>query len=381
MNINEFLEWYKPDEYKKREILEIKEDFVNENCEMFLAPDFVEQLNSNKFTKKLAQERQSIETNLYIKNFINRLHSIGDQFILFIYPENYSSNFLMAQEIAKKPYKNYILDNIFSEDDTKNWIAIFDKNDEQNIGMMFDIIYSEIPRIGDNYGGYKLFGKGLMYYADNLQYNGIRLEPEFPNRLAHFQGNCCRRDTDPKIILESRHVIKMLLQLNYFQDEYELFYNMWKVLLPFLHEMYLKAKDISEDKSDLWKDKVNELKSQMTADGIITSKWKSELSLFTLTKKEYPDTRYQFYPNWLKPQNLDIYIPSLNIAIEYQGIQHYQSIDYFGGEKGFVHRQELDERKRNLCHENGVKLIIWAYTDDISIDNLKAKIKEVLDNK
>lgn len=32
---------------------------------------------------------------------------------------------------------------------------------------------------------------------------------------------------------------------------------------------------------------------------------------------------------------LDIYIPSLNTAIEYQGLQHFQPVDFYGGGKGF----------------------------------------------
>ena len=77
----------------------------------------------------------------------------------------------------------------------------------------------------------------------------------------------------------------------------------------------------------------------MVANGTIISKWKSEQTLFALVKKEYPDALFQFRPRWLEPQNLDIYIPSINVGIEYQGIQHYKSIDFFGGEEAFAYRQ------------------------------------------
>jgi hypothetical protein len=47
-----------------------------------------------------------------------------------------------------------VLDNIFAEDDTKNWIAIFSREDIKSIGMMYQIVYANIGFTGDNYGGY-----------------------------------------------------------------------------------------------------------------------------------------------------------------------------------------------------------------------------------
>src|SRR5690554_576967 len=40
----------------------------------------------------------------------------------------------------------------------------------------------------------------------------------------------------------------------------------------------------------------------------------------------------QFSPDWLSPQRIDIFIDECNLAIEYNGAQHYLPIDYFGGE-------------------------------------------------
>ena len=97
---------------------------------------------------------------------------------------------------------------------------------------------------------------------------------------------------------------------------------------------------------------------------------------FTLIKKKYVDALFQYCPKWLEPQNLDIYIPSLNLGIEYQGIQHYESVDFFGGEKALIHRKELDQRKRILCEKNGIKLLEWPYTDEITNKMLKYKLSE-----
>lgn len=105
--------------------------------------------------------------------------------------------------------------------------------------------------------------------------------------------------------------------------------------------------------------------------------WKSEQSLFILVRKIFPDALFQYRPLWLAPQSIDIYIPSLNIGIEYQGRQHYESIDFFGGEEAFLHRKELDLRKKELCKSNELKLIEWSYKEEITNKNLKHKIDMV----
>ena len=68
-------------------------------------------------------------------------------------------------------------------------------------------------------------------------------------------------------------------------------------------------------------------------------------------------------PSWLtnpdtnRPLELDIYLPERNVAIEVQGLQHYQPLDFFGGQESFDALQERDDLKRKLCAENNVRLI------------------------
>lgn len=71
--------------------------------------------------------------------------------------------------------------------------------------------------------------------------------------------------------------------------------------------------------------------------------------------------------NILGRQSLDFYIPSLNIAIECQGGQHFTSIEHFGGDKGFDYRQKLDKRKYDNCKKHGIKLLY--YSNLIEYDN------------
>lgn len=87
--------------------------------------------------------------------------------------------------------------------------------------------------------------------------------------------------------------------------------------------------------------------------------WINETALFYKIKEHYKDYKiiHHGHPKWLGKQHLDIYFINENIGIEYQGVQHYKAVDYFGGEEGFAKNQERDERKRKLCAENSCILI------------------------
>ena len=53
-----------------------------------------------------------------------------------------------------------------------------------------------------------------------------------------------------------------------------------------------------------------------------------------------------------------------HILIEYNGIQHYEAVDYFGGEEQFKKQKEHDKRKRDYAKKHGYKLITVKYTYD-----------------
>ncbi len=66
---------------------------------------------------------------------------------------------------------------------------------------------------------------------------------------------------------------------------------------------------------------------------------------------------------WLKYKKklfLDFYLPKYNIAIECQGLQHFYSIDLFGGEEFFNLTITRDTVKRDLCNEHGIEIIYFS---------------------
>lgn len=75
-----------------------------------------------------------------------------------------------------------------------------------------------------------------------------------------------------------------------------------------------------------------------------------------IPQKKFHDLKDKTYLSY------DFYLPDYNILIEYQGIQHYQSEDYFGGKKQFELQNKHDNLKREYAKNNGYKLLELKYT-------------------
>lgn len=65
-----------------------------------------------------------------------------------------------------------------------------------------------------------------------------------------------------------------------------------------------------------------------------------------------------------QPLSYDFYIPDQNILIEYQGRQHYQPVDLYGGEDLLEYQQKHDKLKSDYAKGNGYNLIAVPYTED-----------------
>jgi hypothetical protein len=61
----------------------------------------------------------------------------------------------------------------------------------------------------------------------------------------------------------------------------------------------------------------------------------------------------------------DFYLPKLNTCIEYNGIQHYKVVEYFGGVEGLKQRKINDKIKMEYCNNNNIPFLIIKYNDNI----------------
>ena len=87
--------------------------------------------------------------------------------------------------------------------------------------------------------------------------------------------------------------------------------------------------------------------------------WVSETELYYKIKSHFPNIEviHHARPEWLGLQHLDIFIPSIKVAIEYQGLQHFKPVEYFGGEKAYQATLKRDSLKKRRCKANGFRLI------------------------
>jgi len=72
----------------------------------------------------------------------------------------------------------------------------------------------------------------------------------------------------------------------------------------------------------------------------------------------------------------DFYLPDYNICIEYDGEQHFRSIEYWGGDKQFEIIKLRDNLKSEYCKDNNINLLRLNFNE--SDEDVKFKIQTIL---
>lgn len=100
-----------------------------------------------------------------------------------------------------------------------------------------------------------------------------------------------------------------------------------------------------------------------------SSNGESEIRKF-LKKNEIKFNEQHTFKDCMNKQLLkfDFYLPDYNMCIEYDGIQHFKSIEYFGGDVKFKQIQVNDVIKNKYCEQNGVKLIRIKYDSNVEME-------------
>jgi hypothetical protein len=103
--------------------------------------------------------------------------------------------------------------------------------------------------------------------------------------------------------------------------------------------------------------------------------WVAETALFYAIKQSFPQHNVVQHgrPAWLGRQHLDIFLPDLAVALEYQGEQHDRPVDFFGGEEAFARNVARDKKKLALCRKHGVRIIYVR--DGYSLSDILADIE------
>jgi hypothetical protein len=116
----------------------------------------------------------------------------------------------------------------------------------------------------------------------------------------------------------------------------------------------------------IWRECENEVRSKKNIP-LIGEGWISETILYKKFVEYYPNLKIdsQGSPKWLKGQRYDIWIPDINVAIEYHGEQHRSPIKIFGGKEGLKKNITRDQEKKKKSNENNVDLIIIWHDEDL----------------
>ena len=341
---------------------DIREEYLSNGYDRFLVRLSWADLPYRYETKRLIEDSVQSSVNPYVEAFMEQFADIDTDYkACFLFPESFVSQFFVIREVCKRADNFRPISNLFPDEEKMHYLAVFDKRNIEDVLLMYHLLYTNANQ--DLFGGYSLYDYSLTWYQTHLWEDGTVLRSSYlPDRLARYQGGIPFCHNPVKTVYVRRN-IDHILKCGYFSSELEFFLNLTRIIMP-LFQWWYEDLTLYEEKDGIrtnWRMSRTKIRTKLTAEGVIKPKWKHELSLFHAVRELYPDTLYQYRPDWLGRQSLDFYIPSIRTAIEYQGIQHYLPVDFFGGEEALAQRQELDRQKKKLCEENEVRLIEWPY--------------------
>lgn len=188
-------------------------------------------------------------------------------------------------------------------------------------------------------------------------------------------------------VLYSRYKDKIIPLLCYMSNDTSISQNVCDLFYPYIlsHTTY-NSSAVYQFKSykkivkreiaihNSFVNRTNELYSKILIEHKASPVWKSEFQLYTVVKQYFPDALYQYHSEWLQSQSLDIFIPSISVGIEYQGKQHFEPVEHFGGRDGYEYTVQRDLKKAELCKKNKITLICWHYSKPISEDTFREEL-------
>lgn len=117
---------------------------------------------------------------------------------------------------------------------------------------------------------------------------------------------------------------------------------------------------------------------------LFDKKSKSQQRMFQLLGQIFPGEEiiYNFrseevrFSNSNRKMEIDVFLPGLKLGFEYQGEQHYMSIEYWGGEASLSAIRARDAEKISAFAESGITIIEVPYTWNRTRDGLESLIND-----
>ena len=97
---------------------------------------------------------------------------------------------------------------------------------------------------------------------------------------------------------------------------------------------------------------------------------------------DFPDVNFEFNTKVVINSELDVYCPELKLAIEINGIVHYEPLY---GEDKFERLQNNDQQKMIECFKQGIELIVinassHSYVTDKTCDKYYQEVKSIIES-
>jgi hypothetical protein len=279
-----------------------------------------------------------------------------------VYPYNIffsktdSESFYIAMELVPKADRALSLESQYPLDDSQNFIVSYLEDNKEEYFLMQELLDNKYDE--SSYIKYRIYGIDIKEIIKNC-------ECKFYWIMVH----------DLKNYNYIQNIIASLEKYYQVNSQYQLI----EILKNEIVDNYciFKRYLIEEKKETYYQNSLKQIMQKMIIENRLPSKWKSEQDLFRLINRIFDDAIFHYTEDWINPQHIDIFIPQINCAFEYQGQQHYMSMDYFGGESAFKKRIELDERKKKLCSQNGITLLEWQYDEPITESMLNDKLYKI----
>ena len=133
-------------------------------------------------------------------------------------------------------------------------------------------------------------------------------------------------------------------------------------------EIYCHHKNKDGEEHGLFTAKPDDLIQGHGCKRCVHSLIEDEIEAF-LQEKNIKYERTKKFNDWLGRQHLDFFLPDFSVAIECQGRQHFEAVDFAGKGKEWANEQykkvkNLDLKKKELCEDHKIKIFYFSDEDN-----------------
>ncbi len=208
------------------------------------------------------------------------------------------------------------------------------------------------------FNSYRKDAKFCSKECSSLYYKNINREPINLNDIINFVKN------NEQMTLEELTNLLGVGNNSIYKNINKIGFTSYKEFVK-----YIKGEYLEKNRSDV---SISALKCFDIVSKILNENYETEVCFDGLIN---PRTNHKL--------RIDCYFKKSNIAIEYNGIQHYKNIPFFHNDKNSLEYQKYkDELKKDYCKNNNIKLIVISYKDKLTPKNIKNIIdSEVISNQ